>query len=169
MTFTSLRLGTAALLSWQEQLLGPPDPKDNGISLDGKERGHARGVQLVSAVTAKGQRWQGTERVDQKSNEIPAALPLKKTARPPRPAWPTRGPGRPPHPDPHRPSPRARTRRRLSLHPQRQSATLRQTVETLLTPQPFAPLTHGGEQRAHLGEEQEPPRNLPHPHGPGDS
>ena len=78
MTLTSLRLGTAALRSWQEQLLGPPDPKDNGISLDGKELGHARGVQLVSAVTAKGQRWLGTERVDQKSNEIPAALPQKK-------------------------------------------------------------------------------------------
>ena len=43
--------------------------------------------------------------------------------------------------------------------------TLRQTVQTLLTPQPFSPPAHGAEHGAHLGKEQEPPRNPPRPHG----
>jgi hypothetical protein len=156
----------AALLSWQEQLLGPLDPQDNVLSLDGKELRHARGVQLVSAVTARGQRWLGTERVDPKSNEIPAVPKLLD---------------------------RLEVRAKLvaldALHTQTHTArqivqegggdylctlkdnqpTLRQTVETLLTPQPFSPSTHAAEHRPHLGEEQGTPRNSPCPHADGES
>ena len=63
----------AALLAWQEQLLGPPAPDDDVIAVDGKERRLARGVELVSAVPARGQRWLGTVRVAEQRNEIPAA------------------------------------------------------------------------------------------------
>jgi hypothetical protein len=156
----------AALLSWQEQLLGPTDPQDNVISLDGKELRHARGVQLVSAVTARGQRWLGTERVDSKSNEIPAAPILldrldllgKLVALDAL------------HTQTHtaRHIVQARGGDYLCTLKDNQP-TLRQTVQTLLTPQPFSPSTHAAEHRPHLGEEQGPPRNPPRPYPPGES
>jgi hypothetical protein len=62
------------LLRWQEKLLGPCT--DTLIAIDGKELRHARGQQLVSAVGGQSGRWLGTVRVDDKSNEIPAAQSL---------------------------------------------------------------------------------------------
>jgi len=103
-------------------------------------------VQLVSALTAEGQRWLGTERVDKKSNEIPAVPKLLD---------------------------RLELRGKLvaldALHTQTHTArhivqarggdylctlednqpTLRLTVETLLTPQPFSPSPHAAEHRPH--------------------
>lgn len=141
----------AALLAWQAQLLGPPAPKDNVIAVDGKELRHARGVQLVSAVTAAGQRWLGTVRVMHKSNEIPAVPKLLD---------------------------RLELRGQLvvldALHTQSDTArhivqerggdylltlkdnqpTLRQTVETLLTPQRFSPSAHGREHGPDVGTQQ---------------
>lgn len=141
----------AALLAWQEQLLGPPAPHDNVLAVDGKELRHARGVQLVSAVTAHGQRWLGTVRVAAKSNEIPAVPQLLDTLE---------------------------LRGKLvaldALHTQANTArhivqerggdylctlkdnqpTLRQTVETLLTPQPFSPSAHDAEHRPDVGTQQ---------------
>jgi predicted transposase YbfD/YdcC len=151
----------AALLSWQEQLLGPPAPEDNVIAVDGKALRHARGVQLVSAVTARGQRWLGTVRVADKSNEIPA-LPVLLD-----------------HLDL-----RGKLVAADALHTQSDTArhivqerggdylftvkdnqpTLRQTVETLLTPQRFSPSAHDAEHRPHLGTQQESSRNPPRPH-----
>lgn len=152
-----------ALLAWQEQLLGPLDPRDNVIAIDGKELRHARGVQLVSAVTAHGQRWLGTVPVASKSNEIPAAPQLLD---------------------------RLDVRDKLvafdAIHTQTHTArhivqerggdylftlkdnqpTLRQTVETLLTPQRFSPSPHAADAGAHLGTQPEPQGNPPGPHDP---
>lgn len=142
----------AALLSWQEQLLGPPAPQDNVIAVDGKELRHAQGVQLVSAVTARGQRWLGTVRVASKSNEIPAVPQLLNPL-----------------------DLRGKLVAADALHTQSDTArhivqerggdylftvkdnqpTLRQTVKTLLTPQRFSPSTHAADHGPHLGTQQE--------------
>ena len=143
----------AALLAWQEQLLGPPPPDDKVIAIDGKELRHAQGVQLVSAVTARGQRWLGTVRVADKSNEIPAVPKLLE-------ALDLSG----------------KLVALDALHTQTDTArhivqerggdylftlkdnrpTLRQTVEKLLTPQPFSPSPHAADAGPHLGTQQEP-------------
>jgi hypothetical protein len=143
----------AALLAWQEQLLGPTAPEDNVLAVDGKELRHAQGVQLVSAVTARGQRWLGTVRVVAKSNEIPAVPKLLD-------ALDLRG----------------KLVALDALHTQSDTArhlvqerggdylftlkdnqpTLRQTVETLLAPQPFSPSAHTADPGPHLGTQQEP-------------
>jgi len=57
------------LLLWQEQVLGPV--QDKRVILDGKEIRHAD-VESVSAVSGTG-RWLGSTRVQEGSNEIPAA------------------------------------------------------------------------------------------------
>ena len=57
------------LLLWQEQVLGPV--QDKLVILDGKEIRHAD-VESVSAVSGTG-RWLGATRVQEGSNEIPAA------------------------------------------------------------------------------------------------
>jgi len=62
----------AALLAWQEQLLGAT--QDPLVIVDGKTLRHAH-VELVSAVNGQG-RWLGTRPVAQGSNEIPAARQL---------------------------------------------------------------------------------------------
>lgn len=141
----------ATLLAWQEQLMGPPAPEDHVIAVDGMELRHARGVQWVSAVTARGQRWLGTVRVAAKSNEIPAVPQLLD---------------------------RVDLRGKLvaldALHTQSETArhivqerggdylstlkdnqpALRQTVQTLLTPQPFSPSAHGAEHGPDVGTQQ---------------
>ncbi len=141
----------AALLAWQEQLLGPVAPQDRVIAVDGKELRHARGVQLVSAVTARDQRWLGTVPVASQSNEIPAVPQLLDGLE---------------------------LHGKLvvldALHTQADTArhivqerggdylltlkdnqpTLRQTVETLLTPQRFSPSPHGPAHGPHLGTQQ---------------
>lgn len=61
-----------ALLSWQEQILGPS--QDKLVIVDGKTLRHAH-VELVSAVDGSG-RWLGTVPVKEASNEIPAAREL---------------------------------------------------------------------------------------------
>jgi hypothetical protein len=141
----------AALLAWQEQLLGPPAPQDHVIAVDGKELRHARGVQLVSAVTAQGQRWLGTLRVAAKSNEIPAVPKLLDTL-----------------------DLRGKLVALDALHTQSDTArhivqerggdylftlkdnqpTVRQTVETLLTPQRFSPSAHSAEHGPDVGTQQ---------------
>ena len=64
------------LLDWQEQLLGPRPPDDTLVILDGKELRGSLGAQLLSAFAAKTGRWLGTELIEEKSNEIPAARQL---------------------------------------------------------------------------------------------
>jgi hypothetical protein len=61
-----------ALLSWQEQILGPS--QDKLVIVDGKTLRHGH-VELVSAVNGSG-RWLGTVAVEEGSNEIPAARTL---------------------------------------------------------------------------------------------
>jgi hypothetical protein len=141
----------AALLAWQEQLLGPPAPEDNVIAVDGKELRHAQGVQLVSAVTARGQRWLGTVRVADQSNEIPAvpqlldglALSGKLVGLD---ALHTQS-------DTARHIVQEQGGDYLFTLKDNQS-TLRQTVQTLLTPQRFSPSPHGAKHGPDLGKQQ---------------
>jgi len=65
-----------ALLAWQDHVLGPRPPEDDQVSIDGKELLNSQGVQVVSAYTVQGGRWLGSEVVQTKSNEIPAAQAL---------------------------------------------------------------------------------------------
>ena len=65
-----------ALLVAQEWLLGPPPADDDLIALDGKQPLCGRGTQVVSAFSVKSGRWLGSERVADKSNEIPAVRQL---------------------------------------------------------------------------------------------
>lgn len=65
-----------ALLAAQEWLLGPPPADDNLVALDGKQPLSGRGTQIVSAYSVKGGRWLGSERVADKSNEVPAVRRL---------------------------------------------------------------------------------------------
>jgi hypothetical protein len=65
-----------ALLVAQEWLLGPPPVDDDLIALDGKQPLSGRGTQVVSAFSVKGGRWLGSERVADKSNEVPAVRKL---------------------------------------------------------------------------------------------
>jgi hypothetical protein len=64
------------LLAWQDQLLGPRPPEDDLVIVDGKELRGSLGAQLLSAFAAKTGRWLGSELIEEKSNEIPAARPL---------------------------------------------------------------------------------------------
>jgi len=64
------------LLGWQQQLLGPPPPDDDLVILDGKALRGSLGAQLLSALAAKSGRWLGSELIEDKSNEIPAARHL---------------------------------------------------------------------------------------------
>lgn len=65
----------AAVLAFQEQVRGPA-AADELIVLDGKHARASRGAQIVTASTAESQRYLGSELVEQKSNEIPAARQL---------------------------------------------------------------------------------------------
>jgi hypothetical protein len=65
----------AAVLAFQEQVRGPA-PVEELIVLDGKHARASRGAQIVTASTAESQRYLGSELVEQKSNEIPAARQL---------------------------------------------------------------------------------------------
>lgn len=69
-----------ALLAWQDHVLGPRPTSDDQVAIDGKELLSSQGQQIVSAYTVKGGRWLGSERVTEKSNEIPAAQTLLKRA-----------------------------------------------------------------------------------------
>lgn len=63
------------LLACLDSLLGPRSPS-RVVIIDGKELNSARGLQLVSAFDGDTGRWLGSERVETKSNEIPAARKL---------------------------------------------------------------------------------------------
>ena len=65
-----------ALLVAQDWLLGPPPTDDDLVALDGKQPLSGRGTQVVSAFSVKSGRWLGSERVADKSNEVPAVRQL---------------------------------------------------------------------------------------------
>jgi hypothetical protein len=61
----------AALLAWQEQILGPV--QDRIFAVDGKELRHSQGGELVSLIGTQSGRWLGSARTPDKTNEIPVA------------------------------------------------------------------------------------------------
>ncbi len=65
-----------ALLAWQDHLLGPRQPKDDLVAIDGKELLNSQGLEVVSAYSVRDGRWLGSEPVAPGSNEIPAAQQL---------------------------------------------------------------------------------------------
>lgn len=65
----------AALLAHQRQVRGAP-PKEEIVVLDGKVPKHSGGLNVVSAVTAPGLHYLGSEVVAEKTNEIPAVRAL---------------------------------------------------------------------------------------------
>jgi hypothetical protein len=69
-----------ALLAWQDKVLGPQLPDDNQVSVDGKELLSSQGNKIVSAYSVKSGRWLGSERIQEGSNEIPAAQELLRRA-----------------------------------------------------------------------------------------
>lgn len=66
----------SALLAWQEAKLGPRDPDDDVLALDGKVLLSSQGLEVVSAYAVKSGRWMGSREVDETSNEIPTAQQL---------------------------------------------------------------------------------------------
>jgi len=66
----------AALLAWQDHVLGKRNPLGDQVSVDGKELLNSQGLQIVSAYSVGDGRWLGSEAVEEKSNEIPAAQHL---------------------------------------------------------------------------------------------
>jgi hypothetical protein len=66
-----------ALLQVQEQLRGPV-PKQELISLDGKEPKHGGGQAILTAICVPSQYYLGSAIVDTKTNEIPVARQLFK-------------------------------------------------------------------------------------------
>lgn len=69
-----------ALLAWQDKVLGLRTSDDKQVSIDGKELLSSQGVKIVSAYSVKSGRWLGSERIKEKSNEIPAAQELLRRA-----------------------------------------------------------------------------------------
>jgi hypothetical protein len=68
-----------ALLKCLDSLLGAEE-RPEAVIIDGKALRGSRGVQLVSAFSADTGRWLGSETVEDKSNEIPAARRLLERA-----------------------------------------------------------------------------------------
>ena len=66
----------AALLAWQDHVLGKRNPLGDQVSVDGKELLNSQGLQIVSAYSVGDGRWLGSEAVEEKSNEIPAVQHL---------------------------------------------------------------------------------------------
>jgi hypothetical protein len=64
-----------ALLKCLDSLLGPEEGMGT-IIIDGKALRSSRGVEIVSAFSGETGRWLGSEMVEDKSNEIPAARKL---------------------------------------------------------------------------------------------
>jgi hypothetical protein len=67
----------AVLLEWQIALRGKP-PEDELICMDGKIPKHSGGKNVVTAVTSPSMHYLGSEIVEDKTNEIPAARKLFK-------------------------------------------------------------------------------------------
>ncbi len=70
----------AALLAWQDHVLGRRDPTDNRVAVDGKELLNSQGLEVVSAYAVRSGRWLGSEPVAAGSNEIPATQELLRRA-----------------------------------------------------------------------------------------
>jgi len=70
----------AALLAWQDHVLGRRDPADDLVAVDGKELLNSQGLEIVSAYSVRDGRWLGSEPVAEGSNEIPAAQELLRRA-----------------------------------------------------------------------------------------
>ena len=70
----------AALLAWQDHVLGRRDPADDRVAFDGKELINSQGLEIVSAYSGRDGRWLGSEPVAEDSNEIPAAQALLRRA-----------------------------------------------------------------------------------------
>ncbi len=66
----------AALLAWQDQVLGKRHPADDLVAVDGKELINSQGAEIVSAYSVRDGRWLGSQAVAEGSNEIPAAQAL---------------------------------------------------------------------------------------------
>jgi len=66
----------AALLAWQDHVLGKRDPTADLVAIDGKALLNSQGLEVVSAYSVKDGRWLGSELVAADSNEIPAAQEL---------------------------------------------------------------------------------------------
>jgi hypothetical protein len=62
----------AALLRWQDHLLGPRDSQGDQVSVDGKELLNSQGFKVASAYSVTYGRWLGSTPVEEDSNEIPA-------------------------------------------------------------------------------------------------
>lgn len=67
----------AVLMEWQTALRGKP-PEDELICLDGKIPKHSGGKNVLTAVTSPSMHYLGSEIVEDKTNEIPAARKLFK-------------------------------------------------------------------------------------------
>ena len=67
----------AALLAHQTQVRGAP-PEGEIVVFDGKVPGHSGGLNVVTAITAPGLHYLGSEVVAEKTNEIPAVRALCK-------------------------------------------------------------------------------------------
>jgi hypothetical protein len=70
----------AALLAWQDHVLGRRDPTDDLVAVDGKELLSSQGLEIASAYSVRDGRWLGSEPVAEGSNEIPAAQELLRRA-----------------------------------------------------------------------------------------
>ncbi len=80
LTHVSPRQLEAALLAWQDHVLGRRDPADDRVAFDGKELINSQGVEIVSAYSVRDGRWLGSEPTGEGSNEIPAAQELIRRA-----------------------------------------------------------------------------------------
>ena len=66
----------AALLEWQDHVLGKRNPAGDLVAVDGKELLSSQGLQIASAYSVRDGRWLGSEAVAEGSNEIPAVQEL---------------------------------------------------------------------------------------------
>ena len=66
----------AALLEWQDHVLGKRNPAGDQVTVDGKELLNSQGLQIASAYSVSDGRWLGSEAVAEGSNEIPAVQEL---------------------------------------------------------------------------------------------
>jgi len=80
LTHVNPRQLEAALLAWQDHVLGKRDPAGDAVAVDGKELLNSQGLQVVSAYSVRDGRWLGSEPVAEGSNEIPAAQELLRRA-----------------------------------------------------------------------------------------
>jgi hypothetical protein len=80
LTHVAPRQLEAALLAWQDHVLGRRDPTDDLVAVDGKELLNSQGLEIVSAYAVQSGRWLGSQPVAAGSNEIPAVQELLRRA-----------------------------------------------------------------------------------------